>query len=102
MPQRQITGCIRRRGRDAEEARRLAEARRQVQDAFPSREPPRLRPATSGTGAEIRRARQAQGLSWYALAERAGIPDASTVRDPEYGRDVKLSNVDAGGAEATA
>jgi transcriptional regulator with XRE-family HTH domain len=43
----------------------------------------------------IRAAREAQGLTWYALAKRAGIPNPNTVRDIEYGRDTKLSSVEA-------
>ena len=43
----------------------------------------------------VRAAREAQGLTWYALAKRAGIPNPNTVRDIESGRDAKLSNVQA-------
>jgi hypothetical protein len=32
-------------------------------------------------------------LTWYAVAKLAGIPNPNTVRDIEYGRDTKLSNV---------
>ena len=46
-------------------------------------------------GAQIRAARESQGLSWYAVAKLAGIPNPSTVRDLEYGRDTKLSSVEA-------
>ena len=46
-----------------------------------------------GIPAEIRRAREAKGLTWYALAKLAGIPNPNTVRDIEYGRDAQLSNV---------
>lgn len=38
---------------------------------------------------------EAQGLTWYALAKLAGIPNPNTVRDIEYGRDAQLSNVQA-------
>lgn len=41
------------------------------------------------------RVRQARGLTWYALAQRAGIPNQATIRDIEQGRDVKLSNLQA-------
>jgi hypothetical protein len=30
-------------------------------------------------------------LTWYALARRAGIPNANTVRDIEFGRDAQSS-----------
>ncbi|MCY2991160.1 MAG: helix-turn-helix transcriptional regulator [Planctomycetota bacterium] len=35
------------------------------------------------------------GLTWYALAKQAGIPNSNTVRDIEQGRDVKLANLQA-------
>jgi hypothetical protein len=38
---------------------------------------------------------EAQGLTWYALAQRAAIPNQATIRDIEQGRDVKLSNLQA-------
>lgn len=39
-------------------------------------------------------ARQEQ-LTWCVLAKLAGIPNANTVRDIEYGRDAQLSTVQA-------
>jgi hypothetical protein len=77
-----------------EEAKRLKEIRRKVMREFPpdSRSP---RPATSGIGAQIRAARESKGLTWYAVAKAAGIPNPATIRDIEYGRDAKLSNIEA-------
>ena len=49
----------------------------------------------AGIPAQIRQAREAKGLTWYAVAKMAGIPNTNTVRDIEYGRDAKLSNVQA-------
>ena len=46
-----------------------------------------------GVPAQIRRAREARGLTWYALAKLAGIPNQATIRDIELGKDVKLSNL---------
>jgi ribosome-binding protein aMBF1 (putative translation factor) len=84
---KKILKRIRRRGPDApEERKRLRELREKVQQEFPPLNPPRLKPATSGIAARIRAAREAQGLTWYAVAKRAGIPNPSTVRDIEYGR----------------
>jgi ribosome-binding protein aMBF1 (putative translation factor) len=80
---------------NAEELARLKEIRDKVRQEFPPRQSPRLKPAISGVGARIREAREAQGLTWYAMAKRAGIPNPSTVRDIEYGRDTKLSSVEA-------
>jgi hypothetical protein len=54
-----------------------------------------LRPAEAGLGAAIRAARESQGLTWYAVAQQAGLPNQGTVRDMELGRDVKVSNLRA-------
>jgi transcriptional regulator with XRE-family HTH domain len=51
--------------------------------------------APPGVPAQIRAAREAQGLTWFALAKLAGVPNSNTIRDLEAGRDVKLSNVQA-------
>ncbi len=78
-----------------EERRRHAQIRAQVMQDFPpasgagDMEPP------PGLPAQIRAAREAKGLTWYAVAKLAGIPNSSTVRDIEYGRDAQLSNVTA-------
>jgi hypothetical protein len=96
MEKRKITGRIHRQGLQSEQERdRLRQIRENVKQEFPSRTPPRLQPATEGVGAAIRAAREAQGLTWYAVARRAGIPNPNTVRDIEYGRDTKLSSVEA-------
>ncbi len=96
MERKKITRRIRRRGPESpEELRRLQEVRQKVRQEFPPREAPRLQPATKGIAARIRAAREAQGLTWYAVAKRANIPNPSTVRDIEYGRDTKLSSVQA-------
>lgn len=79
----------------ADERERLNEIRQKVRQEFPPLETPRLRAASSGIGARLRQARDAQGLTWYAVAKLAGIPNPSTVRDIEYGRDTKLSSVEA-------
>jgi DNA-binding XRE family transcriptional regulator len=76
------------------EVARLNEIRRQAQDEFPP-DPNAPRPATIGVGAQVRAAREAQQLTWYSLAQRAGLPDPSTIRDIEYGRDAPLSNLAA-------
>ncbi len=77
------------------ERQRLRDIREKVRQEFPPRDPPRLMPSSSGIGAQIRAAREAQGLSWYAVAKLAGVPNPSTVRDLEYGRDTKLSSLEA-------
>jgi len=96
MGEKKIIRRIRRRGPESlAEQRRLQEIRDKVRREFPPRDPPRLRPATEGIAVRIRAAREARGLTWYAVAKRAGIPNPSTVRDIEYGRDTKLSSVQA-------
>jgi len=79
----------------AEERKRHAEIRKKVMREFPPS--PRAGRADSPPGipAEIRRAREAKGLTWYAVAKLAGIPNSNTVRDIECGRDAQFSNVQA-------
>ncbi len=67
----------------AEEVERLNDVRRKVLEEFPP-DPNRPRPAENGIGAQVRVAREAKGLSWYALAELTGTTDAETIRDIEY------------------
>jgi DNA-binding XRE family transcriptional regulator len=53
------------------------------------------KPSPPGIPAKIRQAREASGLTWYALAKVAGIPNQATIRDIEQGKDVKFSNLQA-------
>lgn len=53
------------------------------------------KPSPPGIPSQIRQARETQGLTWYALAKRASIPNQATIRDIEQGKDVKLSNLQA-------
>ncbi|MFC1596873.1 helix-turn-helix domain-containing protein [Planctomycetota bacterium] len=100
MAKRRITRRVGGRGpQSREEQQRLKAIREGVREEFPPRDPAQLQPATEGVAAQIRAAREAQGLTWYAVAKRAGIPNPSTVRDIEYGRDTKLSSLQ-GVAEA--
>jgi transcriptional regulator with XRE-family HTH domain len=48
-----------------------------------------------GISSRIRAARQEKKMSWQAVAEAAGIPEASTVRDIEHGRDTRVSDLEA-------
>jgi ribosome-binding protein aMBF1 (putative translation factor) len=96
MQEKKITGRIQSPGPISDEERELLrDIREKVLEEFPPRVPPRLKAATSGIGAQIRVAREVQGLTWYSLAEKAGIPDAGIIRDIEYGREVTLSNIEA-------
>jgi ribosome-binding protein aMBF1 (putative translation factor) len=78
-----------------EERNRHAEVRARANREFPALEPPREASVKNRVAAAIRKARRDQQLTWYAVAKKAGIPNPNTVRDIEYGRDAKLSNVEA-------
>jgi ribosome-binding protein aMBF1 (putative translation factor) len=79
----------------AAERERLREIREQVEQEFPPSSSSRLKPAIEGVGAQIRAARESRGMSWYAVAEKANLPDASIVRDLECGREVTFSTIEA-------
>jgi hypothetical protein len=79
----------------AEERQRHAAVREQIMQEFPPAEGTGRRESPPGLPTQIRQAREARGLTWYAVAKRAGIPNANTVRDIEYGRDAQLSTVQA-------
>ena len=81
------------RSATAEERQQHAAIRHKVQQEFPPAPGPHRPEAPPGIPAQIRRAREAKGFTWYAVAKLAGIPNPNTVRDIEYGRDAKLSNV---------
>jgi hypothetical protein len=96
MQEKEIIGRIESPGPVSDADReRLRDVREKAKEEFPPRVPPRLQQATSGIDAQIREARVAQGLTWYSLAEKAGISDAGIIRDIEYGREVTLSNTEA-------
>ena len=83
------------RSATAEERKRHAEIREKVTHEFPPSPGAGRRGSPPGIPAQIRCAREAKGLTWYAVAKLAGIPNSNTVRDIEYGRDAQLSNVQA-------
>lgn len=79
----------------AEERKQHAEIRAKVMEEFPPAEGARRLESPPGVPSQIRAARERKGLTWYAVAKLAGIPNSGTVRDIEYGRDVQLSDVEA-------
>ncbi len=98
MPKKTATKIVRQvrdRRLTPAEAAKYRGVRAAVEKEFPPAAKPKLRPVAKGLGARIRQARQAQGLTWYAVAKQAGIPNPGTIRDLEVGRDAKLSNVQA-------
>jgi DNA-binding transcriptional regulator YiaG len=76
-----------------EETKRHDKIRQQVMKEFPPAESAAREDSPPGIPSQIRQAREAQGLTWYAVAKLAGIPNANTVRDIEYGRDAQISTV---------
>jgi DNA-binding XRE family transcriptional regulator len=79
----------------AEERTRHADIRQRVLREFPPVKSSGRKESPPGIPAQIRAAREAKGLTWYAVAKLAGIPNPNTVRDIENGRDAQLSNVAA-------
>ncbi len=78
-----------------DEKSRHVKIRDQVMKEFPPVEKKKHQPVRTGIAAELRKARKSQGLTYYAVAKQAGIPNSNTVKDVEYGRDAKLSNIEA-------
>ena len=77
----------------ASDRRRRDIVREQVKKEFPPKSPQRK--SAVGIGVIFRKAREAQGLTWYAVAQAAGIPNSGTVRAIEEGQDAKLSSLEA-------
>ena len=65
------------------------------QTEFPPKAKAESRPINSTIAGRLREARESQGLTWYAVAKAASIPNSGTIRDIESGKDAKLSNVEA-------
>jgi len=85
---------INRRLTDNERARH-AQIREAAMRDIPPKSGTGRKPSPPGIPTQIRQARESQGLTWYALAQRAAIPNQATIRDIEQGKDVKLSNLQA-------
>jgi DNA-binding phage protein len=78
----------------AEEKARHAQIREQVMQEFPPAQQ-KLQPLGTGIAAKLRRARKARSLTYEAVANKAGLPSANTVKDVEYGRNTELSCIEA-------
>ncbi len=76
-----------------DERKRHAEIRQKIMQECPPAPAAGREESPPGLPTQVRRARAAKGLTWYALAKLAGIPDPNTVRDIESGRDAQLSTV---------
>ena len=77
-----------------EETARYADLRQKAEQDFPPKRRSNDK-SPPGIPAQLRAAREAQGLTWYAVAKSAGTPNSGTIRDIEAGRDAKLSNIKA-------
>jgi hypothetical protein len=78
----------------ADERARHAQIREAAAQDIPPKEGVGRTPSPPGIPARIRQTREAQRLTWFALAKAAGIPDQATIRDIERGKDVKLSDLE--------
>jgi ribosome-binding protein aMBF1 (putative translation factor) len=78
-----------------EQKQEYEEIRVAAKEEFPPLDPPRGPSEKGRIALAIRNARKAQGLTFEQLAKQAGLPDADTVRDIEYGSDAKMSDVTA-------
>jgi ribosome-binding protein aMBF1 (putative translation factor) len=79
----------------ASEKAKHEEIRKNIQSEFPPKAKSKTRPPKGSIAHRLREAREAQGLTWYAVAKAAGIPNSGTIRDIEAGNDAKLSNLEA-------
>ena len=77
-----------------EERSRHAKIREAAVQDFPPKQGSDPLPSPPGIPLRIRQAREAQGLTWFALAKLAGISEQATIRDIEQGKDVKLSDLE--------
>ncbi|HEX7449688.1 MAG TPA: helix-turn-helix transcriptional regulator [Pirellulales bacterium] len=75
-----------------EERARHAAIREAALREFPPTKEARRKLSPPGIATRIREAREAHQLTWYTLAELAGISEQTTIRDIERGEDVKLSD----------
>jgi hypothetical protein len=78
-----------------EERSRHARIRETIVDEFPPVPHDQRVSSPPGIPTQVRTAREARRLTWYALAHLAGIPNQATIRDIEQGKDVKLSSLQA-------
>ena len=62
------------------EKARHAKIREQVAEEFPPAKKKRHLPVRTGIAAALRKARKSQGLTYYAVAKQAGIPNSNTVK----------------------
>jgi hypothetical protein len=93
MPEKKLKRIV--RPATEEERERHEVIRQTIVEEFPPAEGGGRQESPPGIPAQIRQARETQGLTWFALAKLAGLPNSNIVRDIEYGRDAQLSAVQA-------
>jgi|GEM_PF-2926599 len=76
-----------------EERARHARIREAAIRVIPPKEGVARNRSPPGIPSTIRQAREAHGLTWYALSKRAGITNQANIRAIEQGKDVKLSDL---------
>jgi hypothetical protein len=89
---RQPLKQINRRLTDEERARH-ARTRYAAVKEIPPKAGTGRKPSPPGIPSQIRREREARGLTWCALAKLAGIPNQTTIRSIGQGKDVRLSSL---------
>src|SRR5438552_18602673 len=85
---------INRRLTDEERARHTQIIAAAMTD-IPAKRGASRKPSAPGIPTKILQAREARGLTWYALAKAAGIPNQATIRAIEQGKVVKMSHLKA-------
>jgi DNA-binding phage protein len=78
----------------SEEKARHTQIRERVMQEFPPSQR-KTHPLGAGIAADLRQARKARGLTYEAVAKKAGLPSANAVKDVEYGRNTELSTIEA-------
>jgi DNA-binding phage protein len=81
-----------------DEAEELRKVRSQIMEEFPPKKKPAKKaasPAIERLAAALKQARESQGLTYYAVAKAAGIPNPRTVQDLEAAGDAQLSTISA-------
>ena len=74
---------------------RHAEVRQQVMKEFPPATNKKHEPPHDGIAAHLRQVRKSQRLTYEAVAQQAGVRNANTVKDVEFGRNTDLTDIEA-------
>ena len=83
-----------RRQLTADEKQRHGKVRQQVMAEFPPAKNKKHAPLQVGIAAQLRQARKAQGLTYEAVAQQAGVRSANAVKDVEFGRNKDIADIE--------